>query len=98
MYGWLIAMQCVAPTPGHSEGSVGFKEELLPLFRSKPMLGRFVLATFEVTGSPMGVRISEETIPALSGTRVGSYRVPVTWHEDGKPRAAVLTINTTQVF
>lgn len=95
LVGLLLAL---APLSAFSEGSVGFKEELLPLFRNKPMLERFILATFEITGSPEGIRISGEAIPALAGTRIGPYSVPVTWREQGNPVSARLTIFTTQEF
>ncbi|MBZ5789644.1 hypothetical protein K8353_05935 [Burkholderia contaminans] len=86
------------PLPGFAEGTVGFNEDILPLFRDKPTLERFVLATFEVRGAPVGIRIAGDAIPGLSGARVGPYTVPVNWSDHGRPVAATLTIYTTQVF
>ncbi|WP_372437886.1 hypothetical protein ACCM60_07070 [Pseudomonas chlororaphis subsp. aureofaciens] len=88
----------VFPLPAFAEGSIGFKEDLLPLFHNKPTLKRFVLATFTITGAPEGARISTDAIPALAGMRIGPYSVPVTWQDHGYPIAATLTIYTTQQF
>ncbi|WP_269509022.1 hypothetical protein [Burkholderia sp. IMCC1007] len=88
----------ILPLPAFADGSIGFKEDLLPLFRNKPTLERFVLATFTITGAPEGTRISTDAIPALAGTRIGPYSVPVTWQDHGYPVAATLTIYTTQQF
>lgn len=91
-------LMIVLPLSAFAEGSIGFKEDLIPLFRNKPALERFVLATFTITGAPEGTRISTDAIPALAGTRIGPYSVPVTWQDHGSPIAATLTIYTTQQF
>ena len=94
----VCVLMVLLPLPASAEGSIGFKEDLHPLFRNKPMLERFVLATFTITGAPEGTRISTDAIPALAGTRIGPYSVPVTWQDHGYPIAATLTIYTTQQF
>ncbi|VWB29267.1 hypothetical protein BLA6993_01244 [Burkholderia lata] len=86
------------PLSGFAEGSVGFNEDVLPLFHNKPALEHFVLATFEIRGAALGIRISGEAIPGLSGARIGPYTVPVDWSDHGKPVPATLTIYTTQTF
>ncbi|VWC57605.1 hypothetical protein BLA17378_01804 [Burkholderia aenigmatica] len=86
------------PLTGFAEGTVGFRDDILPLFRNKPALGRFVLASFEIRGAAVGIRLSGAAIPGLSGARIGPYTVPVDWRDHGKPVPATLTIYTTQTF
>ena len=90
-------LMCVS-TVAFAEGSVSFKNYIVPILQKQPMLARFVLESFTVVGDPMGVRIGDEAIPGLGGGRIGPYRVNVIWHSTKGDVPAVLVINTIPTF
>mgnify|MGYP007104980002 FL=1 len=85
-----LLLLCVPPS-ALAEGSVRFKEDILPLFARQPMLERFVLAAFDIPASVEGIRVSQDAMPALAGTRIGPYSMPVLWKDQGNAVAVMLT-------
>ena len=86
------------PLTSIADGSVNFKDHLVPILQKKPLLLRFVQETFTLDGDPTGVRIANEAAPGLGGTRLGPYAIPVIWHSAKGDVRAVLTLNTTATF
>ena len=86
------------PLTSMADGSVSFKDDLVPLLQKKPLLLQLIQESFTVHGDPMGVRIGNEAAPGLGGTRIGPYVIPLIWHSSKGDVSAKLTLNTATTF
>jgi hypothetical protein len=94
----LAILLLFAPILAFADGSVSFRNDLLPILQKQPLIARFVTESFTVVSDPWGIRIGNEAIPGLGGARIGPYRMNVIWHSPKGSVPAVLIVNTVPTF
>ncbi len=75
-------------------GSVSFNDYIIPILKSRPDFGRYILGTFKFYGDPMGNLMGNTFSPALSGGRIGPYDMWASWNGNTGEIPVVLVINT----
>jgi len=78
----------------HAEGSVSFKDDIVPILKSRPAFKDFILQTFSVTDTGWGIRIDSPTMPHMRGTRIGPYKFQAIWHGPHGDAPVTLVIDT----
>lgn len=81
-----------------AEGSVDFEQDILPMVKSRPMFETFLRTTFSVAETGWGVRVSDQSMPKLSGARMGPYKFDAIWHSLQGDKPVTLVINTDISF
>lgn len=81
-----------------AEGTVDFKDDVLPMLNHQPVFARFLLGTFSIDDTGWGVRIGEQAMPRLGGARMGPYRFQARWHSGQGDEPVTLVIETTVKF
>ncbi|WP_143136889.1 hypothetical protein [Burkholderia ubonensis] len=64
-----FAVSCFA------DGTVDFREQVLPIINQRPFFANFLKKTFEFEGSAIGVTIGSNVSEKLGLVRIGPYRV-----------------------
>lgn len=98
LFSFLFACMSLFSLVPMGNGSVDFKRNIIPILKTKPEFGNYILQSFKFYGDPMGNRMGESFSPILSGGRIGPYDLEVSWRSGSVEVFFVLVINTRIYF
>jgi hypothetical protein len=83
-----------------ADGTVDFRQQIIPIINQRPFFADFLLKTFEFENAAIGVTIGSNVGPKLGLTRIGPYRVCARLRGDaqGEPCATQVVIDTDPHF
>jgi hypothetical protein len=83
-----------------ADGTVDFRQQVLPVINQRPFFADFLFKTFEFENTAIGVTIGSNVGEKLGLTRIGPYRVCAKLRGDtqGEPCAMQVVIDTDPHF
>ena len=78
----------------HADGSVSFRDNIVPMLKERAQFERFINEEFSVADTGWGTRIDSPTMPHIGGTRMGPYRFQAMWHSPHGDVPVMLIIDT----
>jgi hypothetical protein len=91
----MLALVCAL---AHADGSVSFKEDVLPLMKTRPAFQAYILSTFTIEDNGLGKRIGGPVMPQMTGARIGPYSFRATYKNGAQVIPVELVIDTDIQF
>lgn len=82
----------------YADGSVSYKNNILPIIKQNSFMANFIENTFKIEGDAEGIRLGNDVAPAVSGSRTGPYTMKAFWRSPSGDIPATLTIYTQIKF
>ncbi|WP_143040714.1 hypothetical protein [Paraburkholderia caballeronis] len=94
----IVATGLIAVPAAYADGSVSFKEDIVPMLNERPQFKKFILQSFSVTDAGWGIRVDSPTMPHMGGARMGPYKFQAIWHSPTGDTPITLVIDTKIEF